>query len=277
MPSIAEVFRAVAGEPRSLTRPDFSHQSPGRPPYWRLGAALERCQDPATTTAENALADFVRRPLPDGLAEDCRPDGPALQQAIEIALGEKLRRVEFEARVLADQPAEEIADRLQVSREAVAAYEMCFFDVRTRSTLTWWIRDVVLKLKPFFVLKRTDVPLLWRVFGYRFGVHAVDWLTQSVECKELRCRGVDAYLEPDVPIPAELKFSIACERLPIPKTGKELLRLMALNQLIAAQAAQQSLNADLAGPVNGLALGEQPLVMDNPVIAMAREMIKDAA
>jgi hypothetical protein len=210
-------------------------------------------------------------------AEAVLADTGPLMSAIEFATGDSLRRAELEARVLAEQPIAEIADRLCVSPSVVAAYEYFFWDVRPHLSVDVWIRHHAIRWDHAFVLPRRAVPLLWRLVGYRHGVLALDWLTTSISHQTLRPKGVDAYLEPDVPIPVELKHIIAGMRLPIAKTPRELLQLGMLQQLSAALADKARAERDLASPLCWQVSGDRPLVTEDRVLALTREYLREQA
>src|SRR4051794_3168287 len=57
---------------------------------------------------------------------------PSFSAARDLAQGNRYRRAELQARILADQPVAEIANRMGIPITVVEAFESWFFDVRTR-------------------------------------------------------------------------------------------------------------------------------------------------
>lgn len=280
--SIFDVLDRISGPGPQPSAINFRADSPFRPAYWRFARGANRISTTAAPAVDVLCEDLLRikrwqtEPMP-AWAEAVLADTGPLMSAIEFATGDSLRRAELEARVLADQPIAEIADRLCVSPSVVAAYEHFFWDVRPHLSVDVWIRHHAIRWDHAFVLPRRAVPLLWRLLGYRHGVLALDWLTTSISHQTLRRDGVDAYLEPDVPIPVELKHAIAGMRLPIPKTPRELMRLGMLQQLSAALAAKERAERDLASPLCWQVPDDRPLVTEDRVLALTRQYLREAA
>lgn len=280
--AISDVISVLTGGQPLPPSVYSSAESPVRTAYWRLARAAGLYgigNTPAIEVLQSELQRIRRwctERTPDWAAEACAEDS-VLNNAVGLVMQDQYRRAELEARVLADQPIADIADRLCVSPSAVAAYEYFLWDVRPHLSVDVWIRHHAIRWDHAFVLPRRAVPLLWRLLGYRHGVLALDWLTTSISHQTLRRDGVDAYLEPDVPIPVELKHAIAGRRLPIPKTPRELMRLGMLQQLSAALADKERAERDLAGPLCWQVSSDRPLVTEDRVLALTRQYLREAA
>lgn len=161
--------------------------------------------------------------------------------ASDLRHGHRLQRAELESRILADQPAGEIADAMGCSAEIVELYEHWFYDVRSRRAHSCWIALHAIRRKPSGELRRHDVPDLWRWIGYNAGLLALLPLLTAVERSVLSRDGIPAYLRPGTVLDPEFKLLIAAECVPTPRTAKELARLCRLTELpVASSATQQS-------------------------------------
>lgn len=280
--TISEVLDLIFGPGLRPAAVHCCAESPFRPAFWRFAKSADRVAD-HNTSAIDALCNALKRirrwhtePMP-AWGEAVLGDAAPLAAAVELAAGDVLPRAELEGRVLADQPCAEIAARLTVPPVVVAIYEYFFWDVRPYLAAGAWVRHHALRWDHAWVLPRRAVPLLWRLFGYRYGVTAMDWLTTGVSHELLLRDGVDAYFEPHVPIPVELKRTIAGMRLPIPKTPREVLLLELLQQLsdalVERERADQALNIALQWQVTE----DRPLIIDDHVLALTRKYLREAA
>lgn len=80
----------------------------------------------------------------------------------------------IEAHVLADEPVEEIAQRIGADPSVVEAYEAVFFDVRSRLANREYIINVVMKDAVTRGLTERNYDLLWKLFGYQCGSVVLD-------------------------------------------------------------------------------------------------------
>src|SRR5262245_47572003 len=117
---------------------DLRHDAPGRRPDWRWRLAgflinnpderlARELADRRVVGAYRLLRDLQRPP-----AEQLSP-GTALLAAYEIHTDEdQMRRWVVEARLLTQEPLEQIASRCGLSTEVLTVYADLFFDVRDR-------------------------------------------------------------------------------------------------------------------------------------------------
>lgn len=197
---------------------DFTEANPAHPADWRWRRAMFRVE---TKSRRQLGADdeWVRRAarylreLRKGFDRAVRVD-PDVTAAQQLAGQHSLNRFEFEARILARQPANEIASRCCLATNVIEVYENLFFDVRDRLDTPSWITHQVLGPKTWQPLDRDDIEFAWKVFGYQYGAAAIDELTTAVPQKDLLQWGLDAYELAQSTLDNGLKLLISARRLP---------------------------------------------------------------
>jgi len=261
----------------------LGRQAPFRPPYWRFAAAVQRLKaiDDADIVDVLFKAARLRRiwrgECPDWPASHFAPRRSALQAAVSLLFDSALTRAEIEARLLADQSCEKVAEQMQILPVVVSVFEAFFFCVRPRLRQLSWIWQIVLNpINKFGVYANDDIPLLWKVYGYNYGPLVVDLLTQSLSHAQLQAQGLDGYLNDEVPIPFEMKLAIACARLPLPQTAEQLAALNLLIQL-KAMLREAERQIDLAGPVHWNLPLDYPLAIQQRCLSIARSLLRAAA
>lgn len=105
---------------------------------------------------------------------------PDLAAAFEVwrNLGGTARSV-LEARVLADEPVQEIAKRIGLGPQAVASYEGVFFDVRDRLHCVDLILHEVIGLYGLDARERLEYGKVWKLLAYLGGTAALESVTLS--------------------------------------------------------------------------------------------------
>lgn len=197
---------------------DFTEANPAHPADWRWRRAMFRVETKSRRQL-GADDDWVRRAarylreLRKGFDRAVRVD-PDVTAAQQLAGQHSLNRFEFEARILARQPANEIASRCCLATNVIEVYENLFFDVRERLDTPSWITHEVLGPKAWQPLDRDDIEFAWKVFGYQYGAAAIDELTTAVPHSDLLQWGLDAYQLPNSTLDNGLKFLISARRLP---------------------------------------------------------------
>ncbi len=122
-----------------------------------------------------------------------------------IQLGDPLLRAELEARIVADQPQDEIADRMGLLPEVVAEYETAFFNHRG---LRWdqgpaW-REIV-GWPDDGVLDQYDVRKFWLMVASHLGMYFLRKYLNSVSRKTLNKEGLLAYMRKNRRLPIGMK------------------------------------------------------------------------
>ena len=207
---------------------DLTTENPFRPPDWRWQRASwriatgsrrgERLDDESTRRAILCLRSFRReaqgrRPY--------RPD-PELQQVWLLSRRHDWERAELEARIIANQPVEEISSAMGVPAGVISAFEAMFFDVRPRLAMGGWIALDVIGLKPMEPLTLLDVVAAWKLFGFTFGPLTIDALIAGSDRVELEKHGLRAYWSPGSRLPKELQFLLLARTLP--QHGRKALK-----------------------------------------------------
>jgi hypothetical protein len=80
----------------------------------------------------------------------------------------------IEARVLAGQTDEEIAQRVGTKTEVIAAYINTFFDVREKLDNMDYVQNVIMAEAVTRGLQERHYDLLWKLLGFRGGTHVID-------------------------------------------------------------------------------------------------------
>jgi hypothetical protein len=145
----------------------INQESPFRSPAWRWKLALgflqgrerrlSRWDDPWFRRAVLHLRNLrTQKPRTRG---NSRPD-QAVADALSIFRAtQSTRALRIEARILARQSPTEIADAENLPPGVVAAYEACFFDVRSKLHADGYIRNHAIGLDP-----NTAQPHSWPAF-----------------------------------------------------------------------------------------------------------------
>jgi hypothetical protein len=102
---------------------------------------------------------------------------PAVAQAHALHQADPpLLRWAVEARVLADEPAEDIARKCNLLPGGVEAYENLFFDVRDKLGAESWVLCQAIGLNAHAGLTELDLGVRWKLVGYKRGPLALDAL-----------------------------------------------------------------------------------------------------
>jgi hypothetical protein len=158
--------------------PDFQKQNPHRPASWRWGRAChlrdEGARPPAGTDDGPTLLAVEYLHALDSPRCPERPDGrllhsyPGLHAAHHLHEQGGEARWELEARLLARQSSNEIAESIPVETATVDAYEAYFFNVRDRLLATDWVYGRLIGSCQVSGFGR-DTPGLWKAVGYAGG------------------------------------------------------------------------------------------------------------
>lgn len=197
---------------------DLTPECPWHSPDWRWRRAMFRVETGSRRQLQ-ADDDWVRRAarylreLRKGFDRAVRLD-PDLAAAHQLAGQQSFNRFEIESRILARQPASDIAFKCGLATSVVEIYEELFFDVRDQLDTPGWITHQVLGPKAWQPLDRDDIEFAWKVFGYQYGAAAIDELTTAVPKADLLQWGLDAYELAQSTLDIGLKLLISARRLP---------------------------------------------------------------
>lgn len=149
-----------------------------------------------------------------------------------------------EARLLARQSDEEIANAMGLDAAVIGLYEAIFFDVRGRLGNSGWISSQVIGpgLQRGFV--RDEMPLLWRAFGYQLGPFILELvLAVTQQCPVpswLHAQGGDNPRVFSYRVLMATQLAVLGKMLPTPATAKAMRRLVN-----AQRALAKAVDADL--------------------------------
>jgi hypothetical protein len=150
--------------------------------------------------------------------------------------GSNFARWELEARLLANEPPESIAQRFDLSPEAVQWYEALFFNVRECLRATGYITHEVIRLHDQWHGLPNDFERLWKVVGFWRGPQALDELIGGFAAPSPTADKGDFHkqLNDHFRTVVDCKALVAIEMLPLddPKTAMQFLKVWARLQEI---------------------------------------------
>ena len=194
-----------------------SKDNPLRPPDWRWLRAqwLRNSGKYAKKSREDAETLLIKRYLTSKNAchnemqlERLMYKMPGLYHAEQFYGREDLDiRWEVEARLLAREPIESIANKLGVETEVIFWYERAFYNVIEKLDNRSYISNVAMGRSIHRGLYERDYDLLWKMLGYACGPLMVDSLT----CKLGMPQRVDAADQVD-PTKKTLTGSVLAEK-----------------------------------------------------------------
>ena len=143
-------------------------------------------------------------------------DWSAIQAAHAIAQQDDLRRWELQSRVLANQPVEEIADRIGMSPAEVNWFESLFFDVRVRLGAEMWIHTEVIGAGLWGGFQNAELGSLWASCGYYGGVSVLDAVVGAFHSARRpgEPAALNVYLRADAGIDRRIQAMVAGTILP---------------------------------------------------------------
>ena len=175
-------------------------------------------------------------------------DDPDYCAAHAIYSGDLLVQAELGARLLADQPPEDIAGSMEISVATVTQFGFWFFDVVKNLEVTSWITHSAIRRNPTGALGIHQVGSFLRWVGYTFGIELLESLLRAVDRDTLRQQGLLAYTRLDVPLDLGIKLMVCAELVPVPTTARKLARLQ---QLMADPVwTMQAVTPQLAVPLS---------------------------
>lgn len=136
-----------------------------------------------------------------------RPDGPVLM-AISIRYGDPLVRGEIEARLVADQAFDQIADKVGWPVEAIVAFEALFFEVSSRRTVKSWLLHSAVVLKPVDATRNHECGYFWKLIAFQFGLVTLEPLLSAENLALVRRFGLRGYLRPECTLDQPIKIRV---------------------------------------------------------------------
>jgi hypothetical protein len=153
----------------------------------------------------------------------------ALNAAYEVYhAGSGPARWELEARILANEPAESIGQRFNLSTEAVDWYEALFFNVRDCLKATGYVTHTVIRSHDPWQGLPSDLGRLWKVIGYYRGPEALDEMIGFTAPPPAANKvELHKYLEEQTRRAINCKAFVAIEMVPLddPKTAMKFVKL----------------------------------------------------
>jgi hypothetical protein len=161
---------------------------PLRPPAWRWLRALDLADNRQPNEEEDdewvrqalRFCHWLRRSPGAAALEELAQDMPALYQAHSLFTAPpSFEKWEVEARLLTDEPIEQIALKCGSAPAVIDAYHAAFFHVRDRLRSPGYIRHLAIGPKLLFGLTEDDVDVILKLFAYGGGPYVLDLLVDS--------------------------------------------------------------------------------------------------
>lgn len=155
--------------------------APLRTPAWRWGLAekyaapCRRLPSGHHEPAFAAAVDYLRRKRRAKRADTADRAHPMIAAALNLHEADGPPRWEIEARLLAGETSEAIAQRVGLDAAVVEWFHDLFFDVREMLGATDWICASVLQLRIGAIPEPAE-PTIWKYFGFGGGPLLVDVL-----------------------------------------------------------------------------------------------------
>jgi hypothetical protein len=171
----------------------FNAKNPMRPPNWRWERALYlRSAGRSRTNGED---EWIRQAIRFQAAMERNPEAVDQMEVAEAfpdiyyastlyrrpgtAEAKNPLRFAIEARILADQTDEEIAQAAGVDPTLIVWYEKLFFNVREKLLNNDYILTVAIGPAIYTGMNEREYDLLWKVFGYVYGPKVLDAFIKS--------------------------------------------------------------------------------------------------
>lgn len=207
---------------------NLRQESPFRPPDWRWQKArllreqnrrASRRRDDEWVQAARTFQAAVARCPNDWALADLAEQYPALVDARQLAEQDGVQsfKWELEARLLANDGPDRIAERMLIPANTVRAYEALFFNVSDRLRHRSWIVHSVFGRSVHAGLNERQYDLLWKMYGFFGGTHLIDFMVDTFG-ETGKAAGPDkvrAWLEDDQRASLARKGAIAARTIPV--------------------------------------------------------------
>lgn len=117
-----------------------------------------------------------------------------LTRARAIRKGDRLLRAEIESRILANEPARDIARKTKITQRVLAVYEKEYFTMRSRLDDHTFVMEKCFSHPLGTAFDPQDVGTFWRHTAFTRGVEILDELIRGADWTDLRNIGLRAYL-----------------------------------------------------------------------------------
>jgi hypothetical protein len=206
-------------------------EAPFRPTDWRWEKARIMREDPRLATLlRHQDDDWTRRARKfqedfEGASDDYEQillarRWPALWAAHCLRFQEdekRLLRYEIEARLLANEPFERIAERTGLSPDTVIWYEKIFFSVIDKLKNRGWVAHCVMGESAQAGMTERDYDLLWKMMGYMGGGLILDAvIDKSFDVARPENSGqIGQFLNDDIERISTIKMAVAMRTMPV--------------------------------------------------------------
>jgi len=192
---------------------DIADKDPFVKPHWRWDAAVNEINRPDRDGKydDEGIALLVLH-----LEQGKSSEGCVIDQARQIFEEDGLLRAEIEARILAEQDDQEIAETCRLNADVVRAYQEYFFFVRRYLRSTDWLTLHVFGGVPGRGLQNSELRQYWANLAYSAGPlllqEMIDVYRQASHGSDT-CQ-VDVYLQEGKGIAPTIQEEIALKVLP---------------------------------------------------------------
>ncbi len=183
----------------------------------------------SATTIDSKTAATTPEQL---VAPDCMARAATFNPFTPISLNPlfELTRWELQARILADQPAEEIAMAMDLPIGMVTAFEADYFNVRQSLQHSSIVVHTIIGIPPTEEWSASDLGKFWMWVGFAYGVAAIELTIPPFKSlsPKMQALGLLAYLHPKCDACDELRLLVAGKVTPVAATitipGRKLFR-----------------------------------------------------
>ncbi len=135
----------------------------------------------------------------------------------------ELIRWELEGRIVANQPAEDIAQRMCLPKSVVEQYEADHFHVRPSLAHASVVLFEVIGVSMNDTWAPAEVGKFWKWLGFTYGVSTLDQVIPPFRDLDdkLRSRGLRAYLAPECNVCEQFRVLVAAKLVPAAATLSE--------------------------------------------------------
>lgn len=187
---------------------------------------------------------------------------PHLYQAWNVERHGNARvRHELQARLLSQQPLEDVAARLSLTVDDVRWYRQIFFQVEDRLKATGYIVHVVFG-ENFIRMREGDYATLWKFFGYFMGPLVLDTIVNRVNgaTRPRDVSGVQTLLSDDLRQVILMQASLAARTLNVNSFNQlQVLEIYQKYLEIEKLANGSASSAQFLASVSALVQGLEPL------------------
>jgi hypothetical protein len=135
---------------------------------------------------------------------------------------EPFKKWMLEARILANQPPEEIEQKTGLNINTLDIYEKLFFDVRPHLSYKDYIYHYVIGVKSLQAAAESQIGIFWKLIAYHYGAEALEAFAYLAEMPD----NIIVTFEKDIKSQLIRKAIIAARNIPVTFNQKAILEIL---------------------------------------------------